>query len=138
MVVRTESPKVVASRRQIIQLMLSSGNHNCAVRGSDDAEWTAFQLKRSSRRRQRCPLPGLGRLPPAGPGLPLPGDRRGLPGNTDPVSHGNGQPVHRPGFFALHLLRPLRQACNEVQVNNAISFGYRGPEPKSSPPVTAR
>jgi NADH dehydrogenase/NADH:ubiquinone oxidoreductase subunit G len=29
----TESPEVVASRKEILRLMLSSGNHNCAVRG---------------------------------------------------------------------------------------------------------
>jgi predicted molibdopterin-dependent oxidoreductase YjgC len=30
------------------------------------------------------------------------------------------------------------QACNEVQVNNAIRFGYRGAKPRSSPPATGR
>ena len=45
MVVRTESPKVVEARRMILQLMLSSGNHNCAVRGSDDGDWSRFQVK---------------------------------------------------------------------------------------------
>jgi hypothetical protein len=45
MVVQTESPAVIEARRLVLQLMLSSGNHNCAVRGSDDQEWTAFQLK---------------------------------------------------------------------------------------------
>jgi NADH dehydrogenase/NADH:ubiquinone oxidoreductase subunit G len=31
MQVKTESPAVVEARRQILQLMLSSGNHNCAA-----------------------------------------------------------------------------------------------------------
>ena len=34
MVVRTESASVIAARRMVIQLLLSSGNHNCAVSGS--------------------------------------------------------------------------------------------------------
>ena len=34
MIVRTESAKVIAARRMVIQLLLSSGNHNCAVSGS--------------------------------------------------------------------------------------------------------
>ena len=44
MVVQTESPKVVAARRMVIQLLLASGNHNCAVRGSDGRNWTDFQM----------------------------------------------------------------------------------------------
>ena len=40
MVVRTESPEVVAARKEILHLMLSSGNHNCAVRGRDDGDFT--------------------------------------------------------------------------------------------------
>ncbi|MDA8141053.1 MAG: 2Fe-2S iron-sulfur cluster-binding protein, partial [Desulfobacteraceae bacterium] len=45
MKVQTESAEVVKARRMILQLMLSSGNHNCAIRGSNDQEWTDFQLK---------------------------------------------------------------------------------------------
>jgi NADH dehydrogenase/NADH:ubiquinone oxidoreductase subunit G len=32
MVVKTESPKVIAARRTILALLLASGSHNCAVR----------------------------------------------------------------------------------------------------------
>jgi len=45
MIVRTESAKVIAARRMVIQLLLSSGNHNCAVSGSAGQNWTEFQLK---------------------------------------------------------------------------------------------
>ena len=45
MIVRTESAKVIEARRMVIQLLLSSGNHNCAVSGSAGANWTEFQLK---------------------------------------------------------------------------------------------
>ena len=45
MIVRTESAKVIESRRMVIQLLLSSGNHNCAVSGSAGENWTEFQLK---------------------------------------------------------------------------------------------
>jgi formate dehydrogenase major subunit/formate dehydrogenase alpha subunit len=44
MVVHTESPKVVAARRDIIRLLLASGNHNCAVRAAGGANWTEFQM----------------------------------------------------------------------------------------------
>ena len=43
--VQTESTSVVLARKMITQLLLSSGNHNCAVRGSDDQDWTQFQLQ---------------------------------------------------------------------------------------------
>jgi NADH dehydrogenase/NADH:ubiquinone oxidoreductase subunit G len=36
MVLRTESAKVVEARKKIIQLMISSGNHNCAIRGIEE------------------------------------------------------------------------------------------------------
>ena len=45
MVVQTESPQVVDARRVILQLLMSSGNHNCAIRGGDVDSWTEFQLK---------------------------------------------------------------------------------------------
>ena len=35
MVVSTESPRVLAARRMVIELLLASGNHNCLVYGSD-------------------------------------------------------------------------------------------------------
>jgi NADH dehydrogenase/NADH:ubiquinone oxidoreductase subunit G len=45
----TESPEVVARRKEILRLMLSSGNHNCAVRGRDDSDWTAISTGRRKR-----------------------------------------------------------------------------------------
>jgi ferredoxin len=64
MVVRTESPEVVASRKEILRLMLSSGNHNCAVRGRDDSDWTLFQLgvEKDDGSDELCPVWGDCRL----------------------------------------------------------------------------
>ena len=58
MVVHTESPKVIESRKMIIQLLLSSGNHNCAVRGSDGENWTQFQLavQQDDNSSELCPV----------------------------------------------------------------------------------
>jgi len=44
MVVYTESAPVIDARRLILQLLLSSGNHNCAIRCSDGKDWTQFFL----------------------------------------------------------------------------------------------
>ena len=44
MVVQTESPRVVEARRVILDLMLSSGNHNCAAYGGGIEDWTTMQM----------------------------------------------------------------------------------------------
>ena len=43
MKVKTESQKVVESRKKTIQSFLSSGNHNCAISRSDGNDWTGFR-----------------------------------------------------------------------------------------------
>ncbi|MBT8341812.1 MAG: 2Fe-2S iron-sulfur cluster binding domain-containing protein, partial [Desulfatitalea sp.] len=45
MQVKTESPAVVEARREILQLLLGSGNHNCAAGANNGGEWTSFQMK---------------------------------------------------------------------------------------------
>jgi formate dehydrogenase major subunit len=43
--VQTESPRVVAARRVVLELLLASGNHSCAANlPADAADWTALQL----------------------------------------------------------------------------------------------
>ena len=60
MVVQTESTKVIESRREIIQLLLSSGNHNCAVSNTYGNDWTQFQMKVQSddKDAELCPVWG--------------------------------------------------------------------------------
>nr|MBL0716483.1 (2Fe-2S)-binding protein [Desulfobacterales bacterium] len=41
----TESEKVIQERKTILAKLLSSGNHNCAISGSSEGEWSDFQLK---------------------------------------------------------------------------------------------
>lgn len=130
MVVQTESPKVVEARRQIIQLMLSSGNHNCAVRGSDDQEWTAFQLKvqQEDCSGELCPVWGDCRLQDLAYRYQVSGERfsatptRYLMETVNPF-------IVRDFSRCIQCGRCV-QACCDVQVNNAISFGYRGPHAK--------
>ncbi|MGD9214316.1 MAG: 2Fe-2S iron-sulfur cluster-binding protein [Desulfobacteraceae bacterium] len=38
MIVHTHSPRVIQARKMILELMLSSGNHNCAAAGATDLE----------------------------------------------------------------------------------------------------
>jgi predicted molibdopterin-dependent oxidoreductase YjgC len=130
MVVLTESPKVIAARRMVIQLLLASGNHNCAVRGSDGRNWTDFQMavQRADSSQELCPVWGDCRLQDLAYRYQVNGER------FEPT------PVRYPTedvnpFIVRDFSRCIQcgrcvQACNEVQVNQAIHYGYRGARSK--------
>ncbi|RJQ76697.1 MAG: 4Fe-4S dicluster domain-containing protein [Desulfobacteraceae bacterium] len=130
MKVFTESPKVVEARRLIIQLLLSSGNHNCAVRGSDDQEWTAFQLKVQGEdgSDELCPVWGDCRLQDLAYRYQVSGERFAATPTRYPMETVN--PFIIRDFSRCIQCGRCVQACNDVQVNNAINFGYRGPATK--------
>jgi predicted molibdopterin-dependent oxidoreductase YjgC len=130
MVVQTESPKVIDARRQILQLMLSSGNHNCAVRGSDDQEWTAFQLKvqEEDGSGALCPVWGDCRLQDLAYRYQVSGEHFPATPTQYPMETVN--PFIVRDFSRCIQCGRCVQACNDVQVNNAINFGYRGPNSK--------
>lgn len=130
MKVQTESPKVVQARRQIITLMLSSGNHNCAVRGSDDQEWTNFQLKvqADDNSDELCPVWGDCRLQDLAYRYQVSGEAFPATPTQYPMETVN--PFIVRDFSRCIQCGRCVQACNDVQVNNAISFGYRGPYSK--------
>jgi predicted molibdopterin-dependent oxidoreductase YjgC len=130
MVIQTESPKVVEARRTILKLLLASGNHNCAARGSDEGDWTAFQLavEADDRSDQLCPVWGDCRLQDLAYRYQVTGE--GLPGTVIPYPLEDVNPFIVRDFSRCILCGRCVQACNEVQVNKAISFGFRGSESK--------
>jgi predicted molibdopterin-dependent oxidoreductase YjgC len=130
MVVRTESPEVVASRKEILRLMLSSGNHNCAVRGRDDSDWTQFQLgvEKDDGSVELCPVWGDCRLQDLAYRYQVTGE--GFQGTPARYPMETVNPFIVRDFSRCILCGRCVQACNEVQVNNAISFGYRGAKTK--------
>ena len=130
MVVRTESPEVVASRKEILRLMLSSGNHNCAVRGRDDSDWTRFQLgvAKDDGSDALCPVWGDCRLQDLAYRYQVTGE--GFEGTSTRYPIESVNPFIIRDFSRCILCGRCVQACNEVQVNNAISFGYRGAQTK--------
>jgi NADH dehydrogenase/NADH:ubiquinone oxidoreductase subunit G len=130
MVVRTESPEVVTSRKEILRLMLSSGNHNCAVRGRDDSDWTQFQLgvEKDDGSDALCPVWGDCRLQDLAYRYQVTGE--GFQGTPARYPMETVNPFIVRDFSRCILCGRCVQACNEVQVNNAISFGYRGAETK--------
>jgi len=126
MIVRTESKQVVEARRLVLQLMLSSGNHNCAVRGSDDKEWTNFQLDvhKDDNSSELCPVWGDCELQNLAYRYQVSGERFSRTDVAYPMETVN--PFIVRDFSRCIKCGRCVQACNDVQVNNAISLGYRG------------
>lgn len=130
MVVATNSPSVIRSRRLNLELLLSSGHHNCLVQDLDMDKWTDFQLRSLSVEEHKdiCPAYGDCRLQE----LAVKYQVRGV--RFEPA-----EPRHKIENVNPFIVRDLSrcilcgrcvQACNDVQVNNAISYGYRGTRAK--------
>ncbi len=130
MQVKTDSPAVVAARRKILQLMLSSGNHNCAVQQAGDPEWTDFQLKVQAEDNsdELCPVWGDCRLQDLAYRYQVTGDPLDVTPARYPIEAVN--PFIVRDFSRCIQCGRCVQACLEIQVNNAISLGYRGIESK--------
>lgn len=126
MVVKTESPRVVRARRTNIELLLASGHHNCLVQDMDMDSWTDFQLRSMEAKEHEdlCPAYGDCRLQELAVRYQV---RTGHFTPTDtPYPIENVNPFIVRDFSRCVLCGRCVQACNAVQVNNAISFGYRG------------
>ena len=108
MVVRTESAKVIAARHMVIQLLLSSGNHNCAVSGSAGRNWTEFQIKaqQTENTAELCPVWGDCKLQELAFRYQVNGER--FNPHRYALSDGDGQPVYCARFFAMYPVRPMR------------------------------
>lgn len=126
MEIQTESPRVIRSRQMTIELLLASGQHNCLVQELDINSWTDFQLKAMTLpdHKDICPAYGVCTLQDLAiryrvktkPFTPI----------QTPYPTENVNPFIIRDFSRCILCGRCVQACNEIQVNNAISFGYRG------------
>ena len=130
MVVQTETAQVVEARRMVLQLLLSSGNHNCAVCGSAADNWTEFQLKvqEAEAGTELCPVWGDCRLQDLAFRYQVTGERFEPTETAYPMETAN--PFILRDFSRCIQCGRCVQACNEVQVNQAIHFGYRGADTK--------
>lgn len=130
MVVHTESPEVVASRRMSLELLLSSGNHNCAVRESDTGSFTAFQMavQEYDDADELCPVWGDCELQNLAYRYQVSGTA--FEGTAPRYPMETVNPFIVRDFSRCILCGRCVQACNDIQVNNAISIGYRGSESK--------
>lgn len=130
MVVRTQTPAVMRARRLNIELLLASGEHNCLVQDLDMDSWTDFQLKAMGAKEHRdlCPVYGNCRLQELAIQYQVRGCRFEPSEGRHEIETGN--PFIVRDLSRCILCGRCVQACNEIQVNNAISFGYRGTKAK--------
>jgi len=130
MEVMTESIKVVEARRMILSLLLSSGNHNCAISGIEEKNWTKFQLEvqKSDDKEELCPVWGDCKLQDLCFRYQVSGEQFRQTDTEYPTELAN--PFIIRDFSRCILCGRCVQACNEIQVNNAISFGFRGANTK--------
>jgi predicted molibdopterin-dependent oxidoreductase YjgC len=103
MVVQTESPRVAAARKMVIELLLASGSHNCLICEASGA----------------CELQALAyRYQVATPAFANPPDT--------PYYYENDNSMIVRDFSKCVMCGRCVRACNERQVNQAIAIGYRG------------
>ncbi|MBN1277449.1 MAG: molybdopterin-dependent oxidoreductase [Deltaproteobacteria bacterium] len=130
MVVRTETARVIKSRRLNLELLLSSGDHNCLVRDMGMDSWTDFQLRAMDVKEHQdlCPSYGNCSLQDLAIRYRVKTSRYTPTDVKYPVENVNPYIVR--DFSRCILCGRCVQACNEIQVNNAISHGYRGSQSK--------
>jgi predicted molibdopterin-dependent oxidoreductase YjgC len=126
MVVKTETDRVTNARRMNLEMLISSGHHNCLVEGPDMETGVDFQLKSmaSADHRDICPSYGDCRLQELAIRYQVKGKRFEPRDSRYPVENVN--PFIIRDLSRCILCGRCVQACNEIQVNNAISYGYRG------------
>lgn len=130
MVIQSESPKVVEARKEILSAMLATGNHNCAIRIMDTVDWTDFQMDvlAADGKQDLCPVWGDCELQDLAYRYQV--ETRHL--TQLPVSYETerANPFIIRDFSRCILCGRCIKACREIQVNNAIEFGYHGEEMK--------
>ena len=130
MQVLTESHKVVASRRETLELLLASGNHNCSIGSGRESDWTGIQMQAAAGDNfdTLCPAWGDCRLQDLAYHYQVEGGKYPRAETRYPMELIN--PLIVRDFSRCILCGRCVQACNEVQVNRAINFGYRGADAK--------
>jgi len=123
MVIKTESPKVVADRRVTLEKLISTGYHNCAISGPVAGDWTGFQMavQQYDQSDKLCPVWGDCRLQDLLYRYKV--TRKTPPDPTIPFPKETVNPLIIRDFSRCILCGRCVSACNEVQVNRAISFG---------------
>jgi len=106
MVIKTNTERVIAARRMAVELLLASGDHNCLLCESNG----------------RCELQDLV--------YELKIERPRFPAESPGHSIDDSNPMIFRDMNKCILCGRCVRACNEVQVNQVIDFGYRGARTK--------
>lgn len=130
MIIFTESSKVIEARQKNISRLLASGNHNCAIRDFDATDWTSFQLSvlKDDGKDELCPVWGDCELQNLAYQYQV--KTKGMPLNGCKYETERANPFIIRDFSRCILCGRCVKACREIQVNNAIEFGYKGKDLK--------
>ncbi len=130
MVVHTNTPFVLEARRTILALLLNSGNHNCAIASKDSEDWTEFeqQVENYDQSSDLCVAHSACRLQAHAYRYQV--DTRGLVRRETEYPIEMASPLIMRDFSRCILCGRCVAACNEIQVNRAISHGFRGAKAK--------
>ncbi len=132
--VRTQTPAIVALRKQRIKDLLDSGNHNCAIGSSDNGDWANFQqsVQASDGATELCPAWGDCRLQELAYEYQVTGG-----GHQDHTvrqyPEKKGEPLIIRDYSRCIRCGRCVAACNEIQVNLAIDTGFLEEDPFSNP-----
>ncbi|UCB47806.1 MAG: molybdopterin-dependent oxidoreductase [Deltaproteobacteria bacterium] len=126
MVIHSKSPNVLEARRTILALLLQSGNHNCAIAKKPQGEWTDFQeqVERYDQSAELCPAHSACRLQAYAYRYQV--ETEGLLRVETPYAMETASPLIVRDFSRCIRCGRCVDACNVIQVNNAITHGYRG------------
>jgi predicted molibdopterin-dependent oxidoreductase YjgC len=103
MTIKTESPRVDEARKMVLELILNSGNHNCLIcEANAECELQALAY------RYGVPTPAFAVTP------------------DHPYYYEDNNRMIVRDFSKCIMCGRCVRACNERQVNQAISIGYRG------------
>ena len=135
--VYTESQKVINSRKDTIKSLLYSGNHNCAIRDFDTCDWTEFQLQviKEDKTDDLCPVWGNCELQDLAYKYQVTTRKEPLSECKYPTERAN--PFIIRDFSRCILCGKCVKACREIQVNNAIDFGYKKSDSKEITKIIA-
>ncbi|MCK4764510.1 MAG: molybdopterin-dependent oxidoreductase [Candidatus Aminicenantes bacterium] len=126
----TDTKRIHDARRTILELMLISGNHNCSVRDVLPQEWTDFQAMVEEYDRAGDICTAYGRCQLQDLAYKYMVTERTF--DSLPVEYPLDfeDPLIARDFSRCILCGKCVYACNEIQVNRAISHGYRGMQSK--------
>ncbi|MFP3911093.1 MAG: molybdopterin-dependent oxidoreductase [Desulfobacteraceae bacterium] len=126
MVVHTNSPAVKEARQTVLALLLQSGNHNCAVAEKASDDWTQFQrqVENYDQSMELCPAHSACKLQAYAYRYQV--DTAGLVRSPADYPMETASPLIVRDASRCILCGRCVEACNSIQVNNAISHGFRG------------